>query len=135
MTKETYIRAVLEGNFSEVKDELIDIAVKNIMDARCTPVWIAEKIIPPLSDTQKEIYKCSECGLHFDAETNYCPNCGAKMVKQGEYTITLDKQQEKFIQETSVANGEHPKDTLCRIIAMYIDRILNYCSAAPKERI
>ena len=24
-------------------------------------------------------YRCSECNLTFDAETNYCPNCGAKM--------------------------------------------------------
>ena len=24
-------------------------------------------------------YRCSKCMLTFDAETNYCPNCGAKM--------------------------------------------------------
>ena len=24
-------------------------------------------------------YRCSECNLTFDVETNYCPNCGAKM--------------------------------------------------------
>ena len=24
-------------------------------------------------------YRCSRCMLTFDAETNYCPNCGAKM--------------------------------------------------------
>jgi hypothetical protein len=24
-------------------------------------------------------YRCSKCMLTFDAATNYCPNCGAKM--------------------------------------------------------
>ena len=84
MTKETYIRAVLESTFTEAKEELIDIAVKNIMAARCVPVWITEKVIPPLSDAVKEIYKCSECNQHFDAQTNYCPNCGAEMNRRAE---------------------------------------------------
>ena len=27
-----------------------------------------------------DYYQCSECGyFSFDGETNYCPNCGAKM--------------------------------------------------------
>ena len=29
-------------------------------------------------------YRCSECNLTFDAETNYCPNCGAKMDGDGK---------------------------------------------------
>ena len=28
-------------------------------------------------------YRCSECKLTFDAESNYCPNCGAKMDGDG----------------------------------------------------
>ena len=28
-------------------------------------------------------YRCSECNLTFDAPTNYCPNCGAKMDGDG----------------------------------------------------
>ena len=28
-------------------------------------------------------YRCSRCMLTFDAETNYCPNCGAKMDGDG----------------------------------------------------
>lgn len=29
-------------------------------------------------------YKCSECGEYSGYEENYCSNCGARMVKQGE---------------------------------------------------
>lgn len=29
-------------------------------------------------------YKCSECGEHSDYEANFCPNCGARMVQEGE---------------------------------------------------
>lgn len=29
-------------------------------------------------------YKCSECGNQSDYEENYCPNCGARMVREGE---------------------------------------------------
>ena len=28
--------------------------------------------------------KCSECGTVHDVQTNYCPDCGAKMVKESE---------------------------------------------------
>ena len=29
-------------------------------------------------------YRCSRCMLTFDAESNFCPNCGAKMDGDGE---------------------------------------------------
>lgn len=29
-------------------------------------------------------WTCSECGLDNDKETDYCPNCGAKMVEPQE---------------------------------------------------
>ena len=32
-----------------------------------------------------DYYQCSECGyFSFDGETNYCPNCGAKMEGKNE---------------------------------------------------
>lgn len=37
MTREQNIRAILEGNFAVVKDEIIDIAVKNIMSLSQEP--------------------------------------------------------------------------------------------------
>lgn len=30
-------------------------------------------------DSAKVGYRCSECNTTWDAPTNYCPNCGAKM--------------------------------------------------------
>lgn len=41
--------------------------------------WIKETIPIPLSDTGKECVRCSECNLHYDVGSVYCPNCGAKM--------------------------------------------------------
>lgn len=29
-------------------------------------------------------YKCSNCGCHSDFEENYCCNCGARMIKDGD---------------------------------------------------
>ena len=29
-------------------------------------------------------YECSECGEYSGYEENYCPNCGARMVKEDE---------------------------------------------------
>lgn len=29
-------------------------------------------------------YKCSNCGCHSDFEENYCYNCGARMMKDGD---------------------------------------------------
>lgn len=37
MTREQNIRAILKGNFAVVKDEIIDIAVKNIMSLSQEP--------------------------------------------------------------------------------------------------
>ena len=36
-----------------------------------------------LFDSEIVGYKCSECNTTWDTNTNYCPNCGAKM--DGEY--------------------------------------------------
>ena len=30
-------------------------------------------------DSELVGYRCSECNTTWDAQTNYCPNCGAKM--------------------------------------------------------
>lgn len=42
--------------------------------------WIEEII--PLDWCEDDVdisYKCSECGCNNFGESNYCPNCGAKM--------------------------------------------------------
>lgn len=30
-------------------------------------------------------YRCSECNTTWDAETNYCPHCGANMEEQYDF--------------------------------------------------
>lgn len=34
-------------------------------------------------DSEKVGYRCTECNTTWDTETNYCPNCGADMRKEG----------------------------------------------------
>lgn len=45
MTREQNIRAILEGNFAVVKDEIIDIAVKNIMSLSQEPTEAINNLI------------------------------------------------------------------------------------------
>lgn len=42
--------------------------------------WVQIFIPLPLSDGGKDCYCCSECRTHWDYTSNYCPNCGAKMI-------------------------------------------------------
>lgn len=44
-------------------------------------VW--EKRVFILLDSEMVAYRCSQCNTTWDMETNFCPNCGAKM-KGGE---------------------------------------------------
>ena len=39
--------------------------------------WEKRKAI--VFDDEMVGYRCSNCNTTWDAETNYCPNCGAKM--------------------------------------------------------
>ena len=45
-------------------------------------VWRMRKAI--IFDSELVGYNCSECNTTWDTETNYCPNCGAKMDGKGE---------------------------------------------------
>lgn len=92
MTYEQNVRAILESNFAESKDEIIDIAVRNIMalsEDRPKGEWINAKVgrFFPSND-----FKCSICGniLDFDGlncgrgDANFCPNCGTDMRTESE---------------------------------------------------
>jgi len=86
MNTETYIRAVLECNFAGFKDEVIETAVKRIMEHvdKNEPKhgrWL------PYEFGNERWHKCSVCGVAdeyinsfgLEAIRNYCPNCGARM--------------------------------------------------------
>ncbi len=87
MTLEENIRAILECNFTGYKDEIIDIAIKNIMslsdiENQKTGHWIKHEN-PNLGQCMRVTYECSYCkvwlGCEYFVRKSYCPNCGAKM--------------------------------------------------------
>ena len=43
--------------------------------------WLKRTAI--VFDDEMVGYRCSECKTTWDSETNYCPNCGAKMDGDG----------------------------------------------------
>ena len=40
-------------------------------------VWLYKLCV--VFDSTKDLWRCSECNTSWDAESKYCPNCGAKM--------------------------------------------------------
>ena len=55
--------------------------------------WIKETISLPLSDSVKECVRCSNCQLHFDYPTNFCPNCGND--KRGRESEEIDEKNKE----------------------------------------
>ena len=43
--------------------------------------WEQRKILDYFGS--KICFRCTECKTHWDAKSNYCPNCGAKMDGDG----------------------------------------------------
>lgn len=62
----------------EVAEELRDGVIANGIPKQGQ--WVQIYIPLPLSDGGKDCYCCSECLTHWDYPSNYCPNCGAKMI-------------------------------------------------------
>ena len=61
------------------------IAIEDAPTVDAVPVvygrWEKRKAI--VFDDEMIGYRCSVCNTTWDAETNYCPNCGAKMDGDG----------------------------------------------------
>lgn len=80
MTREEAI-AILDGFkhnplFNEQHSEALDMAISALSDNKGE--WIHD------NSHWKYRFNCSKCGYKlFEAKTNYCPNCGARM-KGGE---------------------------------------------------
>ena len=80
MTREQNVRSILESNFAGFKDEIIDVAVKNIMAlSENKGEWIDWKC---RNGRFNGIPICSNCNTGFPIfakDYNFCPNCGADM--------------------------------------------------------
>lgn len=74
--------------FAKDFDEILNLAIKALEQEPKTGEWIEQ------NDDYFDWYECSECGYgsegemqyssEYDVRTNYCPNCGAKMVEPQE---------------------------------------------------
>ena len=95
MTYEENVRAILQSNFAETRDEIVELAVKCICNLADRPhpdvkkgKWI-EQEEPFGHYNEVQVACCSNCGesyvlgeLGIDdvrREFRYCPNCGALM--------------------------------------------------------
>lgn len=68
-------------NWSKEKDiEALENAIE-VLENQKTGHWTAD--VDKWGDVVTTIngYKCSECGMFNTDKDNYCPNCGANMIK------------------------------------------------------
>lgn len=73
MTREEAIKVLNMVEAHGLADEAKKMAIKALEQEPKTGHWIDHQ-------EGRWIYaKCSECGTVHDTQTNYCPNCGAKM--------------------------------------------------------
>lgn len=87
MTREQNVRSILESNFAGFKDEIIDVAVKNIMalsENKGEWIFYDEEFYQQgrFASVHHRIKECSICHhkiADFVGNMNFCPNCGAMM--------------------------------------------------------
>lgn len=66
------------GNDKIEVDEVIEwIDEQPTIEERKTGEWIDETFKP--WGLVYHPYKCNQCGEHSEADSNFCPNCGADM--------------------------------------------------------
>ena len=71
-------------------DPVLLHAIKNVLDE--TPTIDAVEVVHGRWEKRETIvfddemvgYSCSNCNTTWDAATNYCPNCGTKMINVEE---------------------------------------------------
>lgn len=92
MNQETYIRAILECNFAGFKEEIIETAVKKIMEyTEAEPIkhgrWGEPNDKGVVSYDKHAYAECSVCHTaeYLARGKRYCPNCGAKMDLKDQY--------------------------------------------------
>lgn len=68
------------SNYSNLWDSVDDMPAADAQPVKHGR-WIWDSNAP---HREHGAYKCSNCGCHSDFEENYCYNCGARMIKDGE---------------------------------------------------
>lgn len=65
-------RAILQ----DIVDDVMEIPAADVVEIK-HGTWEKRQAI--IFDSELTGYRCSECKTTWDTETNYCPNCGARM--------------------------------------------------------
>jgi hypothetical protein len=77
-SKEKFVQDTFKAMFKRI-DSAPAADVAPVVHGR----WLYKRLV--VFDYIKDLYRCSECNTIWDAESNYCPNCAAKMdLKGGE---------------------------------------------------
>lgn len=75
----------LETDIGETIVECLE-DLSSSMDIAVQPVkhghWVWESNYRDYDGDICSVYSCSVCSVHSDDTTNFCPNCGAKMVRK-----------------------------------------------------
>lgn len=83
MTYKENITAILECYFTGFKKEIIDSACNRILEQEPCGDAISRQAVKDWFCTNY----CSECETLHDTQTNYCPDCGAKMLASAESEV------------------------------------------------
>ena len=76
-----YYKNPPNSSYGEGFDRGLDRAQRAILDAPAADVTTVRhgRWVPFHSEVAGDIQYCSACEIGFDAKTDYCPHCGAKM--------------------------------------------------------
>ena len=85
ITDEQVCRDIVNGNLepqTETDKVIIDALYRcKLYEERPQGKWIKAQGEWVTDTVYKICFKCSECGCHFNYPFNFCPNCGAQMVR------------------------------------------------------
>ena len=79
-------------------------------------------------------YRCSECHLTYELDTNYCPNCGARMdgatdTNVGGKLTNLERIKSMSVNELSELLESTSNDLAIKLFGSYITRDKEYIQA------
>ena len=81
--KDCYERAGLKPWIAEhiqTALQMVERFVKETQTVEAAPVVYGRWVYEPIEFTYEKDIKCSVCGGYAERTSNYCPNCGAKMI-------------------------------------------------------